>query len=431
MFRKILYTRLSLGIFLVTVILGLIFLLNPSWGIKGDGHGYYIYLRSLYFDHDLNFSNEYARYDALYGTHFLQSAITPIGKLGNPFAIGLSIFWLPFFIAARIFSAFNSPDYFLAGFADSYQVWLGFGSIIYGIIGAIFLFCALKKLFSARSAWSCVCAVIFLSPLVHYLVYEPLMSHALSFAVNSVLFWYSIIIYQAKEIRLKNLLMLGFLGGLVILVRWQEVFTWLVPLVILVKKLKENKIKLRQIIIPPAVAFFCFIPQMIVWKYLYGSFLVIPQGQGFIQLGQLKIFAILFSGMHGLFSWHPLLLIGLVGLFVSYRRDRLLFYSLLAVFLGQIFINGSVIDWWGGSAFGARKFIGALFVFAYGFSYLLDFLSQKKFLYRLLVFVLLFGVFWNYFLLISAPKGYLSLSESVSYKQLYSAPLKAAVDYFR
>lgn len=423
MFKNVLYTRLGLGIFFVALILGLIFLLNPIWEIRGDGHGYYIYLRSLYFDHNLDFNNEYARYDALYGTHFLQSTVTPVGKFGNPFAIGLSIFWLPFFTIARLFGTSS-------GFDVVYQIWLGLGSITYGIIGAVFLFCALRKFFSARSAWLSVCGVVFLSPLLHYLVYEPLMSHALSFAVSSVLFWYSITLYQSKEIKLKNLLILGLLGGLTILTRWQEVFAWLAPLAVLSQKVKEGRIKLWHIFIPAAVAVLIFIPQMLIWKYLYGSFLVIPQGHGFIQLTQLKISAVLFSGFHGLFSWHPFLILGLAGLILSYRRDRLLFYSLLGVFLGQVFINGSVIDWWGGWAFGARKFIGSLFIFAYGFSYLLDLLFQKKFLYRGLAIILILGVFWNYFLLISAPRGYISLSEPTNYKQLYSAPLKVMFDNF-
>ena len=97
MFNKVLFTRFSLVIFLVASISCLLFLLRPNWEIRGDGHGYYVYLRSAYFDHNLDFHNEYSRYDQLYGTNFSQSTVTSIGKLGNPFAVGLSIFWLPFF----------------------------------------------------------------------------------------------------------------------------------------------------------------------------------------------------------------------------------------------------------------------------------------------------------------------------------------------
>lgn len=426
------FTRTKLIIFLTSVILFLIFLLRPQWEIAGDGYGYYLYLRSSYFDHDLKFDNEWARYDDIYGTDYSYSEITPISKKGNTFPVGLSIFWLPFFMVARFINLLTNINFSdLPGFSVEYQRLLGFGSIVYAIIGLTFLFSGLKKLFSTRASWIAVLAIIFLSPLPYYLIYEPLMSHALSLAINSVLFWYSIKLYQAEKITWKKLLFLGIISGATVLVRWQEAITLFLPAGILVKKYFENKIKNWQLFIPAISSIIIFMPQLLAWKYLYGSFFVVPQGQNFIQFSQLKILEVLFSGMHGLFSWHPFLVVALLGLFFSYKKDSLLLYLLLSVFAVQVLLNSSLADWWGGSAFGARKMLGTLFVFSYGFAFLFDHFYSRKTVYCGLLSVLLLGGVWNFLLMVSIPKGYLSLSRITTISELYSAPFKLVAGSIR
>lgn len=430
MAQEKIFTRINLIFFLTAVILVLIFLLRPHWEFGGDNNGYYIYLRSLYFDHDLNFANELARYDAIYGTDLFRTAVTSTGKFGNPFPVGESIFWLPFFLAARIvdWAVYAGSPAVMPGYGAAYPFFLSLGSISYAVIGLVFLFDGLRKMFSPQASWLAVVAIVFLSPLPHYLIYEPLMSHAISLAADCALFWFSIKIYKEEGIDRKKLLILGVLAGLTVLARWQEALALILPAGILAQKYFAKKIKVRQALLPAAVAAVLFTPQIAVWRYLFGSFLVVPEGQDFIQFSRLKISEILFSGTHGLFSWHPLLILALLGIFFSYKKDRLLSCLFFGIFAGQVLIDASLTDWWGGSAFGARKMIGTLFIFAYGFAFLFDHLYKRKAAYYGLLAVLFLGSIWNYLLMVSVPKGYLSISRFVTIDEVYSGPYRMIID---
>ena len=418
-----LFSSLSLVLFLVLVFSISIFILNPKWDIAGDGHGYYMYLRSLAFDGDFDFTNEYIRYHGIYGTDLSNQATTSIGKHGNPFAIGMSILLSPFFIPAILLDFFSGFAQFgLLGFSIYYQLFLSFGSIFYVLLGAVFLFKALQSFFSSLSSWLSVIVVIFCSPLLHYVIYEPMMSHGLSFFACCLLFWYSVVFLKKEKIDSKTLIFLGLSIGLTVLVRWQNIIFVLFPAIIYLKKIQERKIITSKVFISPLVVLLILLPQFLMWKFLYGSFFLVPQGSGFIQFLQPKILSVLFSGYHGLFSWHPFLLVGVLGLILAFRKNKFLVTAMSIMLFVQVYLNASLLDWWGGSAFGARKMIGSLFIFAFGFAYLFDRVDKSK--VKAIVYLGIIFIFfvWNYLLLIASPRGFLPLGEPVSIKQLYSAP---------
>src|ERR1017187_6271308 len=75
-------------------------LVNP-W-VRGDGVGYYAYLRSALIDHDLRFENDYlaanesfvlSKVDAQ--GHLLPELYTRTGYVGNHFTVGPAILWAP------------------------------------------------------------------------------------------------------------------------------------------------------------------------------------------------------------------------------------------------------------------------------------------------------------------------------------------------
>ena len=69
-------------------------------------------------------------------------------------------------------------------------------------------------------------------------------------------------------------------------------------------------------------AFVAFLPQMLVWRAVFGAFLLVPQqvslGVGFDWTSP-HLWDALFSS-RGPFVWHPVLLLGLIGLAPLYRR---------------------------------------------------------------------------------------------------------------
>ena len=84
---------------LVVVFVLSLFLITPY--VRGDGNGYYAYVRSVILDGDLNFENEYARADPKFRENLFKRRITPRGYLDNPWAPGSAVLWAPFFLAGH------------------------------------------------------------------------------------------------------------------------------------------------------------------------------------------------------------------------------------------------------------------------------------------------------------------------------------------
>ena len=96
------YDKILLLIFLFTLPLT-----NP-W-VRGDGVGYYAFVRSLLIEHDLDFKKDWlaanpnfrmARVDAN-GT-IVSGQYTSTGHLDNHFSIGPAILWSPFLVTAHL-----------------------------------------------------------------------------------------------------------------------------------------------------------------------------------------------------------------------------------------------------------------------------------------------------------------------------------------
>ena len=69
---------------------------------------------------------------------------------------------------------------------------------------------------------------------------------------------------------------------------------------------------------------------------------------------------VLWSSRNGLFAMSPILYVGAFGLLLLWRRDRLATLAALTVLGAMVFLNGAVQDWWGGAAFGGRRFDATL-----------------------------------------------------------------------
>ena len=107
-----------------------------------------------------------------------------------------------------------------------------------------------------------------------------------------------------------------------------------------------------------------FAPQIPVDQVLFGSLLPArPAGQD-LQFFPGHYAAVLFSSFHGLFSWSPILLLAVAGfVFVRERRWQVAF---IYAFLLELALGGAAPDWFGGYAFGMRRFVSLTPFFAIG-----------------------------------------------------------------
>jgi hypothetical protein len=343
----------------------------------GDGVYYYVYLRSLVYDRDLDFENDYA---LLGNPHH-----RPVGEHGlreNRFAIGAGLLWLPTFAVGSAATAGSNA----LGWTDEPQDGTGtqtqritlFASVLHAWLTALLITLLARRYVAAWIACAAGIATVMATPLWWYAVYQPSWPHAASACVVAlfVLVW-----ERGREDRsARGWLGLGGLLGLVALVRAQDVVFAALPAGSLLWALwrgpnAARRQALRDGLLFAAGALLAFSPQMLAWWQIYGSPLTIPQGDGFMQWSASKPGFTLFSSRNGLLSWSPIVSVSLVGmLMLALRRGagRGLAIGLLLVFAAEAFILGSTRDWWAGWAFGGRRYLGCCVIFGLGLAVVID-----------------------------------------------------------
>jgi len=156
-----------------------------------------------------------------------------------------------------------------------------------------------------------------------------------------------------------------------------------------------------------------FSPQLLMWKTLYGSFLTIPQGTGFFNWSSPHVLATLFSTRHGLISWHPIFLLGLLGLVPLWKEHREVALVILFVFAGELYVNSAVSNWWADDAFGGRRFVSLIPFLTVPLTVVLTRMRR-----RLVAAVLAALVLWNGLSLIQYRLRFVSMSEPLTIREM-------------
>jgi len=379
------------GIFLLALamLLAIVFVRSsyrqiPDSLFVSDGFGYYIYLPSLVIDGDLDLANQIAHQPGqLDHWTFAKSSVT--GKVGNIFQIGPAILWAPFFLCAHfLLSALNVFGFEVSrsGFGWSYELPVYCGSFVYGMIGVWYIWKLLHRLWGKGIANSVSLYLILGTPVAAYLWFEPDMSHILSMTLIAMLFYYlhDLGLHQGP-VSLRSWMLLGFLTGLIALVRVPDLLVGLVIVGIgVIQKLwserEINHLVIKQtmigILVLGFVAAITFIPQLVIWKILYGSYFSMPPNPFYTKIHWMApdLLNYLFSTKHGLFSWTPLLFIAAVGLLWGGMKSYPIIRYALLLFVVALYFNSVIHNWWAGSSFGERRMVDFGVVFALGLGYL-------------------------------------------------------------
>jgi hypothetical protein len=373
--------------------------------VSGDGIYYYVYLSSLVQDGDLDFSNDLAHFaDNPHVAKQLESGVTtPAGLTPNLFSIGPAMLWSPVFFVVRVVSLIVDAvtpgmAVTLNGFSRPELLAPSIATSLYGLAGLLLCYGFVRRVLPGIRTTTAALAVLVTllgTNLVYYLTFEASMSHGLGFfAVSLLLYlWYGW--RPAKSLRRDwwHWLVLGLVAGVVMSVRWQLLGVVLVvPILdLLVTRLAWRNIGRFVLVIVGGLS--AFVPQLLAWKTLYGSALVIPQGRGFLDLSSPNLSEVLFSSRHGLFVWTPLAILAICALLVAVARTktRMIAMALLLIASAQTYINGTAIEWWGGDAFGARRFTDIAIVGVVGIALSLKAIWHQR-VVRALVLALM-GVF--------------------------------------
>src|SRR5438034_1683053 len=173
-------------------------LVNP-W-VRGDGIGYYAYIRSLLVEHKLDFQNDWRAGNLSFtmGRVHADGTIDPLqytrtGHLDNHFAVGPSILWTPFvgpvhlaMLTLERFGAHVKPD----GYSRPYIVVMAFATALYGFLGLYLSFRFAGLFIEERWAWFATLGMWFASSLPVYMYLNPSWSHAHSVFIVAGFLWY-------------------------------------------------------------------------------------------------------------------------------------------------------------------------------------------------------------------------------------------------
>ncbi|MBN1541845.1 hypothetical protein JW992_06835, partial [candidate division KSB1 bacterium] len=331
--------------------------------IGSDGKFYYAILRSFVFDRDFDYANDY---DLLQVDTIDSIGITATGKRTNPFAVGVALLWLPFFLVAHLIAILISSigiPIALDGSGNFYQAFVCIGTVLYASWGFRMSYELARRWFSPTGVFPAVLGLWLASPALYYMVGQPSMSHALSIWTNALFLclWLG---ERHKDDTLRHSVLMGVAAGLLTLVRWQDGIFILFPVAekfyrALVGDRTWGWMVLNNVVMGLTAAL-VFVPQLLMWHAVYGTALTMPQGGGFMHWFSPHPLQTLFSTRHGLVIWHPIFAFALLGIPLFWRRDRRLAFWVLFAFLLQLYINSAVERWWADEAFGGRRFTGLI-----------------------------------------------------------------------
>ncbi len=204
------------------------------------------------------------------------------------------------------------------------------------------------------------------------------LSHASSFLFGSLflLSWWKV----RDGTKLKGWFLLGMVGGIFSICRWQDVLYLGGP--ILYDLFNRHPFRdfrgwLRSRAVYATGALMCWIPQIIEWKMIYGKYLTLPQGGGFIKFPPTHVPDILFSTRGSWFLWPPLIIIGIAGLVIPVTRNWRLYVPWVSIVVLELLVIGAMDEWHGRDTFGSRYMLANTPVAALGLALLLASRNQQ------------------------------------------------------
>ena len=401
-----------LGVFLILVPISV-----PRVALS-DEVQYYVYLRSVYFDHDLDFRNEYAHF-AEEGRRFGDEAVAnallrtdaanpnPVtGLLRNVAPVGSAILWAPGFALADlgvIIANTRGAAIPRDGYSRPYTLAVCAMSALYCLIGLQLTYRLARRYTGDFAATLATLTVFLASPLVFYTYIAMPWSHANGFFLFA-LFLTVWMRGRDRERGMGTWVLLGLISGLMFMTREQLGLLLVMPALEAtgqyVRKLRGRDWLGAWWLLLRHQAFLgslllTIIPQLLTYQILNGRPSPSSTVAGKLNWASPHFFDTLIDPVHGAFLWSPVLAIGLVGLIWLGRRDLALAGMCIIAFIAQTYINGAFgTTWHLSGSFGFRRLIECTPIIVLGLAVLVEQLRPRVGTWPLVIVALLL-VYWN------------------------------------
>lgn len=376
----------------VLLVYGMTYSANPFGDpIRSDGAGYYAYLPSFILYGDPSYQRDAeVRYDGEFPRWTYVRIYPPTGRYLNALNIGVSLMTLPFFLMAHVLTIWFgfpweggheflrmrfAPD----GYSFFYQHGAGLAGVFYFLFGLLLLKRELERYFSRGVVAATLTAVLLGTNLLYYGVVFTVNAHSFTFFLSVSLIvltrrWYENPAQRGVAIGL------GVVAALLFLVRPLNVLMWCwFPLYGITSwsALRERVSIIwthrMSILWMALAAFVVVVPQLLIWKYSSGHFIVKAyQHMGSSDFGMPDMVELLFGINRGMLTWFPIFLFCYAGLlrFASGSRP----YVIPVVLLMLIYpvIIGSYQGWLTAGGFGNRYVVDMVVFAAFPLAALYD-----------------------------------------------------------
>jgi len=373
--------------------------------IQWDQSGYNLYLTGLIINNDLKHHYYYDQIDISYSP---TQSIKRYGLNKHPatgheiikYPCGVAIFQLPLFLIAHYYCKWSGdhPD---EGYSIPYQLAMTFSTILFSLLGLLFLRAFLLSYFKERTVTIVLLAIGFGTNFYYYGAYEQGMSH------NYLFFLYAALLYYfGKWFEFPNhkmAIIIGLLTGLTILTRPTDVTILLIVFLWVGWKdlwpfcIKNYKYILSFGIVMGLVTSI----QLVYWKYLTGQWVYYSYTYEKFEFLNPHIYKGLFSYRKGWFVYTPLALVGFLGFLYSMKESHWKFYvkPVFILLLLNIYIVFSWKAWFYGGSFGCRAMLQSLALLAFPLASLIEFVNNRmKLVYKsALLFTIIVCVVLNIF----------------------------------
>jgi tetratricopeptide (TPR) repeat protein len=350
----------------------------------GDDTGYYAFLRSVFFDGDLDFFNE------LQYAH--SEKFMPTGYVFNNWQMGQALLFLPFFIVGHVLALlYQGLGYPISvdGYSAPYYISTAVASVTYLFAGLFLVYKTLFSFIEKRFALLITLSIWMASPLIYFSFIRQRMAHTAEFFFAGLLI-FSWAHFRSSRDPVRHALLGALLGFLCMTRVINIAFFALFATDLLWRFYSDRKHNpsdaVKKLMISAGTIlggfFLVMLPQIICWYQLNG--MPFPPrhmkfaGEGLSGISFFpmleNIWALFFSAQWGLLFSMPLAVAGLVGLFLKNEWLRETRPGLLAYLAGIFSIV--VLYPEGSASYGHRHLISALPVFALGLGNLMQHLLK-------------------------------------------------------
>jgi len=378
---------------------------------------YFAWLRSIAFDHDVDFRNEYQYFYDTGVAHtpgFHETFLERTNEIGRPVNYatpGPGLLWAPFYLAGHLIAMVTGAP--RDGFSHPYIAAIAFGSACYAFLATLISAAIARRVFGRGLAASLAIAIG--SPLVFYAYVAPGFGHACSAFAVSVFVW--VWLRVRERWTTSGGLALGVCAGFMGVVREQDVFLAIGPALDFLlywtrgghARVAGHRRSPLAVGLAGTVGFLIGLaPLLLAYRALNGGFFPTETAARKMSWSAPHFWGVLFSADYGLFAWTPLAIVAIAGLAIvaiagrnavvrsetADRDARRIAIVALIMIVAQAYSSGSVESWTVAGSFGQRRFLAITPLLVLGLAALFTYV-RSGWPRRIALAIVALAIWWN------------------------------------